>query len=155
MRVREATPGDATTACDVLRRSIVELCRTDHRDDLAVLEAWLANKTVATVAAWIADPGQHVVVATGDDGSILGVGMASAGGTIELNYVSPDARFRGVSKAIVGALEARLTSLGHGRCTLVSTATARRLYAALGYRDDGPPRATFGVATSQPMIREL
>lgn len=155
MLIRPATTADAGAACIVLRRSIAELCLADHRGDPAILHAWLANKTPETVAAWSADATRRVALAVDDAGSVLGVGMAGPAGTIELNYVSPDARFRGVSRAIVRDLEGWLRSRGHARCTLVSTATARAFYAALGYRDDGPPRATFGVSTSQPMARAL
>lgn len=155
MRIRPATAADADAACTVLRRSIAELCRADHGGDREILRAWLANKTPAVVAAWIAEPTRRMVVAVDDAGSVLGVGMASPGGTIELNYVSPDARFRGVSKAIMRDLEAWLRSRGHARCTLVSTATARAFYAALGYSEDGPAPATFGVAASRAMARQL
>jgi len=69
--------------------------------------------------------------------------------------VSPDARFRGVSKAIMRDLEAWLRSRGDTRCALVSTATARAFYTALGYRENGPTQATFGIAASRAMAREL
>lgn len=155
MRIHPATAADADAACTVLRRSIEELCLADHGGDREILRSWLANKTPGVVAAWIADPTRRVVVAVDDAGAVLGVGMASPGGTIELNYVSPDARFCGVSKAIMQALEAWLRSSGHARRTLVSTATARAFYTALGYREDGPAQATFGVAASRAMAREL
>jgi hypothetical protein len=38
--------------------------------------------------------------------TILGVAAMDASGKITLNYVSPEARFRGVSKALVLQLEA-------------------------------------------------
>lgn len=153
-RVRPAIADDAQAACRVLRRSITELCRADHRDDPAVLAPWLANKTPESVAAWIADPRRHVVVAVSPDDRILGVGMAGASGRIELNYVSPDARFRGVSRAVLDALETWLRAAGHDRSRLVSTATAARFYRSRGYRPDGQAEATLGVA-SQPMVKCL
>jgi hypothetical protein len=45
MRIRNAVPEDAAAACEVMRRSIAELCVADHRNDPAILERWLANKT--------------------------------------------------------------------------------------------------------------
>ena len=39
------------------------------------------------------------VVAAGDDGAILGVAYLAKSGEVRLNYVSPDARFQGVSGA--------------------------------------------------------
>ena len=47
-----------TSACDVLRRSIVELCVADHRNDPKILAQWLANKRPCIVASWVAQPGQ-------------------------------------------------------------------------------------------------
>ena len=72
MEIRPAVPGDAVEACDVLRRSIRELCVEDHRNDEASLQRWLANKTPEHVLAWIASPGSHLLVAI-EGGAIAGV----------------------------------------------------------------------------------
>jgi hypothetical protein len=45
---RPATPEDVPTACDIIRRSITELCTADHANDPAILQRWLANKTPKT-----------------------------------------------------------------------------------------------------------
>jgi hypothetical protein len=87
MEIRPARIEDAAAACDVPRRSITALCRLDHHDDPAILERWLANKTPAIVAGWIAKPDSHVLVAT-EAGAILAVGAVTDGGEITLNYVS-------------------------------------------------------------------
>jgi predicted GNAT family acetyltransferase len=79
----------------------------------------------------------------------------SDAGEITLNYVSPDARFRGVSQALVRALEDRAIERGAGHCTLLSTATARRFYQDIGYAEDGPPRSKFGDAGGYPMSKTL
>jgi quinol monooxygenase YgiN len=39
--IRAARPEDAPAACDVLRRSITELCGADHHDDPEILRRWL------------------------------------------------------------------------------------------------------------------
>ena len=76
-------------------------------------------------------------------------------GEITLNYVSPDARFRGVSKALLAALEARARELGNDVCTLASTETARRFYLAAGYVDQGAPTGKFGMSSGYPMARQI
>jgi GNAT superfamily N-acetyltransferase len=154
MRVRPAREGDAEAACSVLRRSITELCRDDHRGDAATLAAWLANKTPAHVRAWIGDPNNYLLIAEGD-GVILGVAAMQNSGRISLNYVSPDARFRSVSKALVRALEDKARELGLPACSLESTETARRLYLSIGYSDAGPPTPGFGVSLCHPMVKTL
>ena len=75
--------------------------------------------------------GNSLLVAVGD-GNILGVGAVTDAGQINLLYVSPDARFRGISKALLLALEQRAASRGCTACTLRSSETARR--ATLRYR---------------------
>jgi hypothetical protein len=132
MQIREARSDDAPAACEVLRRSIVELCRADHGDDPAFLEEWLANKTPANISDWIAQ--NHVYVAVRDQ-AIIGIGAVTADGVITLNYVSPDARFQGASKAMLARLEQKAAECGNTVCKLSSTKTARRFYRAAGYEE--------------------
>jgi GNAT superfamily N-acetyltransferase len=154
MDIRDAVAADAPAACQVLRRSISELCVTDHGNDPAILTRWLSNKTPEIVAAWISDPTASVLVAVGR-GMILAVGAVTDAGEITLNYVSPDARFRGVSRALLGALEARAIQRGNWRCALTSTETARRFYHANGYVEDGAVAGKFGTRASYPMSKLL
>jgi hypothetical protein len=44
---RRAVLSDADAACEVVRRSIVDLCQADHHGDSDILAKWLANKTPA------------------------------------------------------------------------------------------------------------
>jgi ribosomal protein S18 acetylase RimI-like enzyme len=127
MQIRDAIPADAPAACEVMRRSIAELCVADHHNEPAILDRWLANKTPEIVASWITQPGSSVLVAV-EGRVVLAVGSVTDQGEITLNYVSPDARFRGVSRAMLRALEVRAIERGNSRCTLLSTETARRLY---------------------------
>lgn len=154
MQIRDATVEDADAACLVMRRSIAELCIADHGKDEAILTRWLGNKTPEIFLSWIAQPGNSVLVAI-EDGVILAVGAVTDTGIITLNYVSPDARFRGISRGLLGALEARAVERGNARCTLTSTETARRFYRANGYAEDGPPVGNFGTGSGYPMSRVL
>ena len=138
MEIRVARTEDAEQACMVLRRSIQELCHADHNGDAARLADWLSNKTPENVAAWIRNPQNLVFVATEGD-TILGVASMTNTGKITLNYVSPDARFRGISKALIDRLEAQARELGLDRCTLNSTETAREFYLSRGYQEQIAP----------------
>lgn len=140
--VRDALAEDASAICDVLKRSIAELCAADHRNDPALLARWLRNKTPEIVASWIATPDNSMLLAV-DGAAILGVGLVTDAGEINLNYVAPEARFRGVSREIMAALEARARERGNTRCTLTSTETARRFYLAGGYTQEGEPILRF------------
>jgi GNAT superfamily N-acetyltransferase len=105
MKIRDAVPEDATVACEVMRRSIAELCVADHRNDPTILERWLGNTSPEIFKSWIR-PGNALLVAIEDE-RILAVGCVTDAGEITLNYVSPDARFRGVSEVLLASLEQR------------------------------------------------
>ncbi len=153
MKIRIAEEKDAEAACRVLRQSIETLCVADHEHDVQILNRWLANKTPDNVKSWIETPDVTVMVAE-HDGDIVGVGGVSANGDILLNYVSPRARFQGVSKAVLAAMEEYLRQQGHDRCRLVSSRTAHRFYQAAGYRDAGEAQIR-GNRSSQPMVKTL
>ena len=76
-------------------------------------------------------------------------------GEIILNYVSPDARFRGISKALLTRLEARASELAIETITLQSSATGRRFYLSAGYREKGPTTKGFGITVGYPMEKRV
>jgi predicted GNAT family acetyltransferase len=151
MQIREACVDDADEACRVVRRSITELCHADHKGDAPTLALWLANKTTENMRRWIDQ--NHVFVAT-EGGVIVGVGAMRSSGEIMLNYVSPDARFRGISTALLTRL-ARASELAVETITLQSSETARRFYLAVGYKENGPPTKGFGKTLAHPMMKRL
>ncbi len=53
---------------------------------------------------------------------------------IQLNYVSPEHRFQEISKGLVTAMEEYARSRGVSEVRLLSTQSARRMYASLGSR---------------------
>lgn len=154
MIIRDATIADAVKACEAIRASITELCIADHQQNPDILRRWLASKTPDNVAAWAAAVDSSLLVAIEDD-SVLAVGGVKDGGEITLNYVAPEARFRGVSAALLKALEARAVERGAVEITLLSTETAHRFYLSRGYRDVGPSPGKFGTAASYPMAKVL
>src|SRR5262245_19524436 len=112
--IRAARADEAPAICAVLRRSIIELCVLDHQDSPLRLAEWLANKTPEHVAGWIANPDSRLFVAAAAE-TLLGVGGCRTDGEITLNYVSPDGRFHGISRAMLRHLEQTLRQLGHQR----------------------------------------
>src|SRR3981189_717210 len=155
MKIRHAVPDDAFAAGEVMRRSITELCTSDHGNDPIILRRWLSNKAPEIFRSWIR-PGNSVLVAVDiETDNILGVGCVTDDGEITLNYVSPDARLRGVSTAMLAKLEKRAIERDNGTCRLESTETARRLYRARGYSEDGPAGLKFGTSSGYPMSRRI
>jgi len=154
VKVRDASVADAAKACEVLRASISELCVADHHNDPEILGRWLANKTPDNLAAWITDPDASMLLAVDDD-VVLAVGAVRNDGEITSNYVSPAARFRGASSALLAALEARAKERGNTHCKLLSTETAHRFYLNRGYVGRGEPQYKFGTSSSYPMTKQI
>lgn len=154
MQIRDALPEDAPAACIVLKRSIAKLCEADHRNDPSILVRWLGNKTRENFCVWVKQKDNSVLVVV-ENQEILAVGSVTDAGTIGLNYVLPDARFRGISRALLRALELRAAERGSHRCNLTSTETARRFYLSNGYIENGPPVGGFGTCSGYPMIKAL
>jgi GNAT superfamily N-acetyltransferase len=154
MEIRRARIADAEAACAVHRRSIIELCEADHHSDPAILEAWLASKTPENYRRWIEGPDNNLLVAVEGD-TILAVGCVTDAGEITVNYVSPDARLRGISRAMLAALEEAARERGAGTCMLVSTETARLFDLSAGYVMQGPPQGRFGAGSAYPMAKRI
>jgi GNAT superfamily N-acetyltransferase len=151
---RPLLPDEATEACTVIRRSIEDLCIADHDGAPEILGPWLANKKPDIVRSWIEGNPGGVIGGVSNQG-IGGVGGLLPGGRITMNYVAPWARFRGVSKGMMRALEARAAEQGEGFCTLTSTVTAHAFYLSLGYEDFGEPVVSFGGKPAFPMRRAI
>jgi GNAT superfamily N-acetyltransferase len=151
--IRAALPGDAAGACEVLRRSIQEICVADHRHDPAILEAWLRNKTVATVRGWIEAPLGFTVVAEAG-GRLVGVARTGGNNMVVLCYAVPEVLHQGVGKAMLGALETEARTRGVSALELKSTQTAHAFYLRQGYRDTGANESMFGL-TGIEMRKEL
>src|SRR5207248_10533337 len=127
MHIREALPDDAEAACSAMRRSIAELCHADHRNDPAILARWLGNKTPRNFCVWIEQGDNSILVAVEGD-VVLGVGSVTDAGRIGLNYVSPDARFQGVSRHLLHSLEQLDAQRGNNTMTTASNKQTRRRY---------------------------
>lgn len=152
--IRRALPSDATAACEVVRRSIAELCHADHRGDPEALAAWLANKTPANFEQWILSD-RHAAMVAEIDGAVVAFGLLNLQGTVELLYVSPDARFRGVSKALLTALEKEAEAAGIRELELESSRTALPFYSRLGYTPSESSCRGVGVRPCYPMARRI
>ena len=151
--IRRAGPGDVPGMSVVLTASIIELCTADHGGDPHAIAAWTRNKSEEGVVGMLANPDQQIFVAERAMG-IVAVGAVTNDGTISLNYVAPDARFAGISSAMLARLELALVELGHREGRLESTRTARAFYLARGWLADGP-QANGRVVNGYPMRKLL
>ena len=146
---RKAIDADAGALSELLCRSITELCSADHRNDPDVIARWTANKSPEYMMMWIRNPRHFLVIAERDQ-EPAGVGCISDDGEVLLNYVSPDHRFCGVSKAVLDHLEEALAERGITRASLTSTKTAHQFYRKARWVDCAEPEVMFGL-TGYPM----
>ena len=153
IQVRRATVEDAAAACDVIRRSIRECCGDDHREDPKVIDAWLRNKTPEVIGGFIVAQDAFAVVAEVDR-VITGFAMSTGSGELMLCYVAPSARFTGVGKALLVAIESHVTQTGVEFWHLQSTRSAREFYLRNGFVAEGSPIQAFGMQ-GQPMRKKL
>ena len=134
--VRRAAEADIPAMSEVLTRSITELCALDHKHDPAAIAAWTANKTPEGVRRILENPDVRLFVAE-RDGTIAAVGCVQGGNEIGLNYVHPEHRFQGVSRALLAAMEAAMREAGVTEARLKATQTAHDFYRANGWHDVG------------------
>lgn len=152
--IRLANPEDAAQACQVLIRSIREICGPDYGNEPTILDQWCANKTVANVTAWITNPDLYLIVAATPMLGIVGVGMLHRPlGRVALCYLIPEVLHQGVGKRLLAALETEAHTLGHSYVHLESSLTARDFYVRNGYQPNGEP--TPGPITAIPLIKSL
>jgi catechol 2,3-dioxygenase-like lactoylglutathione lyase family enzyme len=114
----------------------------------------LANKTVSWFERIIvSDRSPSFVAVEGE--RVLGFAQLNIDGRVALLYVAPEARFRGISRAMLKALEERGIQLGMERLYLESTKTAARFYEACGYRRTGGLQVGFAGLEAWPMEKML
>lgn len=147
MLVREATLADADEMALLRACSIRQLCGADHGNLPSAMESWIGapDKFLRLL-----QQGETTLLVVEIEGVLAGLG-GIAGDVVTLNYVHPAYRFRGVSKALMQALEARLAQSGINLGRLRSTATAVRFYQSIGWVETGPGTANEGT----PMEKRL
>lgn len=145
--LRKAAPHDAVLACQLLRRSIEEVCEPDHRGRPDILDTWLANKTPENIAAWFASPTNHAIVAE-RDGQLLGLALLTQAGKLALCYVEPGALRIGVGRALLAAVEAQARAWNIRKLQLHSPASCATFYERHGYANAGLEKSCFGLECS-------
>jgi GNAT superfamily N-acetyltransferase len=113
---------------------------------------WLSNKTAENMRRWIA---AHAVFVAIEGQRIAGVAAVQADGGVLLNYVAPEARFKGASKSLMHDIDVWASHRGLQWLTLESTATALRFYLSNGWTLTGPPQPGFGVTMRNPMRKAV
>ncbi|GHA24128.1 hypothetical protein GCM10007989_19720 [Devosia pacifica] len=149
VRVRNAVFDDCAALADMRLRSIARLCSPDHSGNAAAIEAWAGDSGPSKFVEMLDHPEVTLLIAE-IEGKRAGLG-SSLRDTVTLNYVDPDFRFMGVSKAIMSALEADMVAHGVSKARLFSTRTALPFYLSIGWTITGEGTPKQGT----PMSKQL
>jgi hypothetical protein len=153
MEIRNAVVEDAPAACEVLRRSVSELCYADHLNDPAIVNRWLAHKTPEIVGRGLSSR------------AIRGSWQSRTAASLQ--WARSPTRVRSLStmyrrtQGFVVLVEpcslpfSETVERGIDRCTLLSTETAHRVYRSAGYVADRARQRKFGTTSSYPMSKRL
>src|SRR5262245_54699748 len=98
---------------------------------------------------------RHLIVVAEGTSGLMGVGVIATDGEIQLNYVAPQSRFQGVSKALAQAMEEYARTLGLSEVRLHTSRFASRMYASLGYEALGAVESRFGTLPGVAMRKVL
>jgi len=153
VKIRRAELDDAAAVCDVLHRSITELCARDHHNDPLVLSSWLENKTEQNMRAWLGADATQSIVAVHEQ-NIVGVGMIGDSGEIHLCYVLPEVLHHNVGKQLLDAMLKLASAQSHSRVSVVSTGTGKPFYERNGFKLSGEPEYCLGVL-GYPMMKDI
>lgn len=141
--IEDARIEDADRISGVLIASITELCDADHKGDAQLIASWTGNKTPDHIRRWIGGSSGLRVARVG--GEVAGVGGLRTGGQILLNYVAPEFRKQGVSRALLSEMEGQIVAQGIKVGRLTSTLTAMDFYRRHGWFDADRGRPAFGL----------
>ncbi|NEU55729.1 GNAT family N-acetyltransferase [Halorussus sp. MSC15.2] len=114
MEIREATENDIPTIRTVAREAWTEAYADAVPESVveSAVSEWYAEETMSRI---IADDEQVCLVATDEDGDIVGFSHGAtddgAGDVLRL-YVHPDRWNEGIGTAVLEAMEERLTAMG-------------------------------------------
>ena len=98
---------------------------------------------------------RHIVFLAEEDGRVAGAGMLARDGEVQLDYVSPDYRYPGVSKALLATMEAKARVLGLVELWLGATQLATGMYASCGWRVIVEIESQFGTLPGRLMRKGL
>ncbi len=132
--IRKATINDAKEFCQVLRISIIELCKKDYGNNDIILEKWLSNKTIENCKKWILDNNTNTFVVEYHN-KIVGVSQIGHNGFLYLCYLLPEVKGMGFGKKLLEESEKSISDYDFEFYSLESTITSKGFYEHFGYRE--------------------
>ncbi len=149
----EAEKCHSEGACNVLNRTIIEVCAPDYNNDEEVIEEWISNKTIQNVTSWIESTKLFSMVCVTGNDNVVGFGLITFDGEILLNYVLPEFLYQGIGKKMLALMEKKMISIGVHEITVTSSITAKPFYERNGYEKSGEPIMVGSVQGDFPLIK--
>jgi GNAT superfamily N-acetyltransferase len=138
--IRQAVEADAERICEVLTRSVREVCAKDYDYNEEILNSWCGNKNPARIREWILNPDNFFLVLENGTRQIVGVALyGRRESVVQLCYLLPEAIGKGNGTRLLKALEAEAKRTGQGEISLNSTITGRPFYLREGFEPNGDP----------------
>ncbi len=134
--IRKAQINDVQEFCNVLRTSIVELCKIDHQENKNEIEKWLSNKTIENCRKLILNESSNTFVAE-KDGKIVGVSDIGHNGYLYLCYIMPEVKGQGIGGKLLSISEESVIHFDFKVFNLESTITSKDFYEHYGYISNG------------------
>ncbi|HJR61087.1 MAG TPA: GNAT family N-acetyltransferase [Vicinamibacterales bacterium] len=130
--VRPLRPGEARRYLEIQRTAVRGIAASDYPDD--VIEAWAPLPIAEGDVSAIEGDETEIRLIAELNGQPAGMGaFVPEHSELRACYVTPGAARRGVGRALVNEIERRARAAGLAELRLVSSLTAERFYAVLGY----------------------
>ncbi len=156
--IRRTDLEDSQAVCRIVRKSIIETCVKDHKQDEVVQEEWLKNKTPDNFKNWISAKDNLSLVAVDDTDKPIGFILAKLAmpkAELLLNYIASNHTGRGVGYGLYNELEQALMRRGIDEIITHSTQTAREFYSRMGFSLIGWAADPSGWQAEIPMKKGL
>ena len=153
--IRIACKEDIVRICEVLIRSIREICGPDYSNDPEILEDWCANKTPEVIGPWIDNPKNYFVVVELESYGVIGTALyRREESTVNLCHLAPEGLHQGLGTSMLNSMQKEASRLGNKEINLVSSITAAKFYRRNGFIDNGEP-VYWGKVLGIPMRKTL
>lgn len=132
--IRRFAPEDAEAVASVMFRSVRQGALSDYTPEQA--RAWLPGPPTLQRVQALAEDGRLFLVATADDGAVVGWADMTVDGYIDHLYCAPQVIGEGVGSALYEALEQHARQRALHQLTVHASEPARRLFTARGFTTD-------------------
>lgn len=154
--IRPAQSSDISSMLHIAHRSIDEVCRYDYRENVDLLNQWMAGKTLARANYWVSNPDCFTLLAEDETGNSAGFAVMQRDGELNQLHVLPEYLGQGFGKAILNHVEHTASFAGLVSLSTFSTLTSLAFYLSQGFESAGKPIVPKdGIEGEYPLSKKL